>query len=212
MGGARRGWWWISAGFLVFITLPAGWGIAVLRRAHACSPGCEPGSYRAAAAPRHLRSGWPSGWPRASGARETRPAPRGWSPTTAARLGNTVGKGVDLHSAATGHRHAHAGPPLFDRTRGRPDPGTGSTVTSSTSARSPSATTPPSARAPRCFPGRWSARTPTSPPVRAWSARCERTASTGRDRPRRSPVRPRHPVAAERVPAARARCGRRSAA
>ena len=31
-------------------------------------------------------------------------------------------------------------------------------------ARSPSATTPPSARAPRCCPARWSARTPTSPP------------------------------------------------
>ena len=78
-------------------------------------------------------------------------------------LGNKVGKGVDLHSAppvtgmlTLGHRSSIE--PEVDLT-GHWIDGDQFHV-----GRSRSATTPPSARGPRCCPARSSVRTPTSPP------------------------------------------------
>jgi non-ribosomal peptide synthetase-like protein len=88
-------WWWIVVAFIVFITPPGRMGIAVLG-ARSLLRGLEPGTY-----PRggtvHLRVWVAERLGEASGAENLAGAP--WMVYYARALGNTVGKGVDLHSA-----------------------------------------------------------------------------------------------------------------
>ena len=88
-------WWWIVAGFLVFITPLGRMGIAVLC-ARMLLSGLEPGTYRRGG-PEHLRVWVAERLAEASGAENLAGAP--WLVYYARALGNKVGKGVDLHSA-----------------------------------------------------------------------------------------------------------------
>jgi non-ribosomal peptide synthetase-like protein len=88
-------WWWLLAGFLVFITPVGRMGIAVLF-ARMLLTGLEPGTYRRGGAV-HLRVWIAERLADASGAENLAGAP--WMVYYARALGNSVGKGVDLHSA-----------------------------------------------------------------------------------------------------------------
>ncbi len=88
-------WWWIVAGFLVFVTPLGRMGIAVLF-ARMLLSGLEPGTY-ARGGPVHLRVWLAERLAEASGAENLAGAP--WLVYYARALGNKVGKGVDLHSA-----------------------------------------------------------------------------------------------------------------
>ncbi|WP_018603588.1 Pls/PosA family non-ribosomal peptide synthetase [Mycobacterium sp. 155] len=88
-------WWWLLAGFLVFITPVGRMGIAVLF-ARMLLTGLEPGTYRRGGAV-HLRVWIAERLADASGAENLAGAP--WMVYYARALGNNVGKGVDLHSA-----------------------------------------------------------------------------------------------------------------
>ncbi|WP_396899449.1 Pls/PosA family non-ribosomal peptide synthetase [Mycolicibacterium sp.] len=88
-------WWWILAGFILFITPLGRMGIAVLF-ARMLLTGLEPGTYRRGGAV-HLRVWVAERLADASGAENLAGAP--WMVYYARALGNTVGKGVDLHSA-----------------------------------------------------------------------------------------------------------------
>lgn len=87
-------WWWIIAGFLIFITPPGRMGIAVLG-ARTLLSGLQPGSYRRGGS-EHLRVWFAERLAEASGAENQAGAP--WLVYYARALGNSVGKGVDLHS------------------------------------------------------------------------------------------------------------------
>jgi non-ribosomal peptide synthetase-like protein len=88
-------WWWILAGFLIFVTPLGRMGIAVLA-ARILLGGLEPGTYRRGG-PVHLRVWLAERLGEASGAENLAGAP--WLVYYARALGNKVGKGVDLHSA-----------------------------------------------------------------------------------------------------------------
>ncbi|WP_458317540.1 Pls/PosA family non-ribosomal peptide synthetase [Mycolicibacterium brisbanense] len=88
-------WWWLLAGFLIFITPVGRMGIAVLF-ARMLLSGLEPGTYRRGGAV-HLRVWIAERLADASGAENLAGAP--WMVYYARALGNSVGKGVDLHSA-----------------------------------------------------------------------------------------------------------------
>ena len=92
---APIGWWWIVAGFLLFVTPLGRMGIAVLF-ARMLLTGLEPGTYRRGG-PVHLRVWFAERLAEASGAENLAGAP--WLVYYARALGNKVGKGVDLHSA-----------------------------------------------------------------------------------------------------------------
>jgi non-ribosomal peptide synthetase-like protein len=91
----RISWWWVLAGFLVFITPLGRMAIAVLF-ARMLLSGLEPGTYRRGG-PVHLRVWLAERLATASGAENLAGAP--WLVYYARALGNKVGKGVDLHSA-----------------------------------------------------------------------------------------------------------------
>lgn len=100
-------WWLLLAGFAVFITPLGRMGIAVLF-ARMLLSGLEPGTYRRGGAV-HLRVWFAERLAEASGAENLAGAP--WMVYYARALGNSVGKGVDLHStppvtgmAKLGHR------------------------------------------------------------------------------------------------------------
>ena len=86
-------WWWILAGFLLFISPPG--RIAVLF-ARMLLSGLKPGTYRRGGG-EHLRVWLAERLADASGAENLAGAP--WLVYYARALGNDVGKGVDLHSA-----------------------------------------------------------------------------------------------------------------
>ncbi|MDV3128861.1 AMP-binding protein [Mycobacterium sp. 21AC1] len=88
-------WWWLLGGFVLFITPLGRMGIAVLC-ARMLLGGLEPGTYRRGG-PVHLRVWIAERLADASGAENLAGAP--WMVYYARALGNTVGKGVDLHSA-----------------------------------------------------------------------------------------------------------------
>jgi non-ribosomal peptide synthetase-like protein len=88
-------WWWILAGFGIFVTPLGRMGIAVLA-ARMLLGGLEPGTYRRGG-PVHLRVWLAERLGEASGAENLAGAP--WLVYYARALGNKVGKGVDLHSA-----------------------------------------------------------------------------------------------------------------
>jgi non-ribosomal peptide synthetase-like protein len=88
-------WWWILAGFLVFVTPLGRMGIAVLG-ARILVGGLKPGTYRRGGTV-HLRVWLAERLGEASGAENQAGAP--WLVYYARALGNKVGKGVDLHSA-----------------------------------------------------------------------------------------------------------------
>ncbi|MCT7657987.1 Pls/PosA family non-ribosomal peptide synthetase [Mycobacterium deserti] len=88
-------WWWIAAGFGLFVTPLGRMGIAVLF-ARMLLAGLDPGTYRRGG-PEHLRVWLAERLAEASGAENLAGAP--WLVYYARALGNTVGKGVDLHSA-----------------------------------------------------------------------------------------------------------------
>ncbi len=88
-------WWWIIAGFAVFITPPGRMGIAVLG-ARTLLSGLQPGTYRRGGS-EHLRVWFAERLAEASGAENQAGAP--WLVYYARALGNSIGKGVDLHSA-----------------------------------------------------------------------------------------------------------------
>ncbi|MHC9295594.1 Pls/PosA family non-ribosomal peptide synthetase [Mycobacterium sp. LTG2003] len=88
-------WWWLLGGFLIFITPLGRMGIAVLF-ARMLLSGLQPGTYRRGG-PVHLRVWFAERLADASGAENLAGAP--WMVYYARALGNTVGKGVDLHSA-----------------------------------------------------------------------------------------------------------------
>jgi non-ribosomal peptide synthetase-like protein len=88
-------WWWIVAGFVVFVTPVGRMGIAVLA-ARMLLGGLEPGTYRRGG-PVHLRIWLAERLGEASGAENLAGAP--WLVYYARALGNKVGKGVDLHSS-----------------------------------------------------------------------------------------------------------------
>lgn len=89
------GWWWIVGGFVAFISPLGRMGIAVLF-ARTLLAGLQPGTYRRGG-PEHLRVWVAERLAEASGAENLAGAP--WMVYYARALGNTVGKGVDLHSA-----------------------------------------------------------------------------------------------------------------
>ena len=88
-------WWWVLAGFLVFVTPLGRMAIAVLG-ARLLVGGIEPGTYRRGGSV-HLRVWLAERLADASGAENQAGAP--WLVYYARALGNKVGKGVDLHSA-----------------------------------------------------------------------------------------------------------------
>lgn len=88
-------WWWILAGFLLFITPPGRMGIAVFG-ARVLAGTLTPGTYRRGGSV-HLRVWLAERLAEASGAENMAGAP--WLVYYARALGNDVGKGVDLHSA-----------------------------------------------------------------------------------------------------------------
>ncbi|HEX9834731.1 MAG TPA: amino acid adenylation domain-containing protein, partial [Mycobacterium sp.] len=92
---APVGWWWLVAGFLLFVTPLGRMGIAVLFARMLLSR-LEPGTYRRGGAV-HLRVWFAERLAEASGAENLAGAP--WLVYYARALGNKVGKGVDLHSA-----------------------------------------------------------------------------------------------------------------
>ncbi|OFJ53796.1 Pls/PosA family non-ribosomal peptide synthetase [Mycolicibacterium grossiae] len=89
------GWWWVLAGFLLFVTPIGRMGIAVLG-ARMLIGALEPGTYRRGGSV-HLRVWLAERLAEASGAENQAGAP--WLVYYARALGNRVGKGVDLHSA-----------------------------------------------------------------------------------------------------------------
>ncbi|OMB96436.1 amino acid adenylation protein [Mycobacterium sp. NS-7484] len=88
-------WWWVLAGFVLFVTPLGRMGIAVLF-ARMLLGGLEPGTYRRGGAV-HLRVWIAERLAEASGAENLAGAP--WMVYYARALGNSVGKGVDMHSA-----------------------------------------------------------------------------------------------------------------
>ncbi|MGV0626078.1 Pls/PosA family non-ribosomal peptide synthetase [Mycolicibacter minnesotensis] len=92
---ARLDWWWVIAAFVLFVTPLGRMGIAALG-ARALLAGLEPGTYRRGG-PEHLRVWIAERLAAASGAENLSGAP--WLVYYARALGNTVGEGVDLHSA-----------------------------------------------------------------------------------------------------------------
>lgn len=88
-------WWWILAGFLLFVTPPGRMGIAVLG-ARILAGTLQPGTYRRGGSV-HLRVWLAERLAEASGAENMAGAP--WLVYYARALGNSVGTGVDLHSA-----------------------------------------------------------------------------------------------------------------
>ena len=174
-GDRSTGGWSLVAFIAVHHPARAGWASRCWAPA-CCCPGSNPGTYRRGGS-EHLRVWLAERLADASGAENLAGAP--WLVYYARALGNKVGKGVDLHSAPPvtgmlqlGHRSSiepevdltghwidgdlfHVG--TDHRRQRRDDRGAHDAV----------------ARV------RWSARTPTSRPAPAWSAR-SRTASTGR--------------------------------
>ncbi|WP_280826168.1 Pls/PosA family non-ribosomal peptide synthetase [Mycobacterium sp. OTB74] len=88
-------WWWILAGFLVFVTPLGRMGIAAIC-ARTLLSGLQPGTYRRGGS-EHLRVWLAERLSEASGAENQAGAP--WLVYYARALGNQVGKAVDLHSA-----------------------------------------------------------------------------------------------------------------
>ena len=88
-------WWWILAGFLLFVTPPGRMGIAVVG-ARTLLSNLQAGTYRRGGGV-HLRVWLAERLAEASGAQNMAGAP--WLVYYARALGNKVGQGVDLHSA-----------------------------------------------------------------------------------------------------------------
>ncbi|MCG7594437.1 Pls/PosA family non-ribosomal peptide synthetase [Mycobacterium sp. PSTR-4-N] len=88
-------WWWILAGLLLFVSPPGRMGIAVLG-ARILVGTLQPGTYRRGGSV-HLRIWLAERLADASGAENMAGAP--WLVYYARALGNSVGSGVDLHSA-----------------------------------------------------------------------------------------------------------------
>ncbi|STZ45820.1 non-ribosomal peptide synthetase [Mycolicibacterium gilvum] len=88
-------WWWVLAGFLVFVTPPGRMSIAVFG-ARILVGSLQPGTY-ARGGSVHLRVWLAERLADASGAENMAGAP--WLVYYARALGNRVGSGVDLHSA-----------------------------------------------------------------------------------------------------------------
>ncbi|BBX68051.1 Pls/PosA family non-ribosomal peptide synthetase [Mycolicibacterium psychrotolerans] len=88
-------WWWILVGFLLFVSPPGRMGIAVLG-ARILAGTLQPGTYRRGGSV-HLRVWLAERLAEASGAENMAGAP--WLVYYARALGNSVGTGVDLHSA-----------------------------------------------------------------------------------------------------------------
>ncbi|MCK0176943.1 Pls/PosA family non-ribosomal peptide synthetase [Mycolicibacterium sp. F2034L] len=88
-------WWLLLAGFVLFVSPVGRMGIAVMF-ARMLLGGLEPGTYRRGG-PEHLRVWLAERLAAASGAENLAGAP--WMVYYARALGNSVGKGVDLHSA-----------------------------------------------------------------------------------------------------------------
>ncbi len=88
-------WWWVLAGFLLFVTPPGRMGIAVVG-ARTLLGNVQAGTYRRGGAG-HLRVWLAERLAEASGAQNMAGAP--WLVYYARALGNKVGQGVDLHSA-----------------------------------------------------------------------------------------------------------------
>ncbi|MBX7448367.1 amino acid adenylation domain-containing protein [Mycolicibacterium sp. 3033] len=96
VGWARPiSWWWVLAGFLLFVSPPGRMGIAVLG-ARILVGTLQPGTYRRGGSV-HLRIWLAERLADASGAENMAGAP--WLVYYARALGNSVGSGVDLHSA-----------------------------------------------------------------------------------------------------------------
>ncbi|NVN51084.1 Pls/PosA family non-ribosomal peptide synthetase [Mycolicibacterium hippocampi] len=89
------GWWWIVAGFLLFVTPFGRMGIAVFG-ARTLVGNLAPGTYRRGGSV-HLRVWLAERLAEASGAENMSGAP--WLVYYARALGNSVGNGVDLHSS-----------------------------------------------------------------------------------------------------------------
>lgn len=89
------GWWWVVAGFVLFVAPPGRMGIAVCS-ARVLLGSLQPGTYRRGGAV-HLRVWLAERLAEASGAENMAGAP--WLVYYARALGNKVGQGVDLHSA-----------------------------------------------------------------------------------------------------------------
>ncbi|ATO67756.2 amino acid adenylation protein [Mycobacterium avium subsp. hominissuis] len=87
-------WWWIIAGFVLFITPPGRVGVSVLG-ARLLLSGVRPGSYRRGGS-EHLRVWFAEGLVEASRVQNLVGTP--WLICYARALGNKVGKGVDLHA------------------------------------------------------------------------------------------------------------------
>ncbi|CAN5655549.1 hypothetical protein BH10ACT9_BH10ACT9_27030 [soil metagenome] len=88
-------WWWVLAGFLLFISPLGRMAIAVLG-AQMMLSGLQPGTYKRGGS-EHMRVWLAERLADASGAENLAGAP--WLVYYARALGNKVGKGVDLHSS-----------------------------------------------------------------------------------------------------------------
>ena len=161
-GWSPINWWWILGGVRRCSSRPSGrMGIAVLGARMLLSAASKPGTYRRGGV------GAPAGLARRAARRRQRcgePGRRAVDGVLRARAGQQGRQGRRPALGSAGDRHAHAGPPQFGRAGGRPDRALDRRRPLPRRRRSRSATTPPSARARRCCPVRWSARTPTSQP------------------------------------------------
>ena len=88
-------WWWVLAGFVIFISPVGRMAIAVLG-AQMMLSGLQPGTYKRGGS-EHMRVWLAERLADASGAENLAGAP--WLVYYARALGNKVGKGVDLHSS-----------------------------------------------------------------------------------------------------------------
>ena len=113
---APLNWWVVVAAFLVFITPAGRMGIAVLGADAAVRPGAGHLPARRSGASTGLVGGAAGRrqWRRESGRRTVAGVLR-----TRARQSDRQGRRPALR--ATGHRHAHSGPPVLHRTGGRSD-------------------------------------------------------------------------------------------
>lgn len=152
-------WWWILLAFIVFITPIGRMTIAVVG-ARLLLRKLEPGTYPRGGS-EHLRLWIALRLTEASGAANLSGAP--WMLYYARALGADIGSGVDLHTLPPSPACSNSVTAAPSNPKST-SPATGSTATSFTSARSRSATAPPSVHARRFCPARVSVATPSSNP------------------------------------------------
>ncbi len=117
-GAPTVSWWWVLAGWLVFVSPPGRMAHLRASRARLLLRGVEPGRLPARRARCTCGCGWPS---RSPTWRRRQPGRAPWIRYYARALGAKVGPDVDLHSVPPVTGLLTLGERLLDRARGRPD-------------------------------------------------------------------------------------------